>query len=80
MTGHSERRTYFHETDEEIAKKTVAAIENGLGVILCIGETLEQRESNLTVDVVKKQIEAHKLTPEQWRYGHFKAIRTRLTS
>lgn len=56
ILGHSERRRYFFETDEMIAKKVRAAYDNGMGPILCLGETLEERENNLTNQVVQKQL------------------------
>jgi triosephosphate isomerase len=56
IIGHSERRTIFKETDETINKKIVKALENGLKVIFCIGETLEEREKNITMGIVEKQI------------------------
>jgi triosephosphate isomerase len=43
LTGHSERRTLFSETDEDVALKTKVALENGMSVMLCIGEQLEER-------------------------------------
>ncbi|KAJ7587076.1 Triosephosphate isomerase [Mycena floridula] len=49
ILGHSERRTLFHETSETVAQKTRAALDAGLSVILCIGETLQERESGQTV-------------------------------
>lgn len=55
-TGHSERRTLFHETSELVAEKTKAAIDSGLTVILCVGETLEQREAGMTAKVVEAQL------------------------
>lgn len=58
ILGHSERRTLFHESDANVAEKTAAALAQGLSVILCIGETLEQREKNQTVDVVVRQLNA----------------------
>lgn len=51
LTGHSERRTLHGESDEDVAKKTKAAIENGVKVMACIGEQLEERESGKTGEV-----------------------------
>lgn len=56
VLGHSERREYYNETDETVNAKTKAAFENGLTPIVCVGETLEQRESNATVQVVADQV------------------------
>lgn len=56
IIGHSERRTIFGENDEMISKKIRKALESGLKVIFCIGESLEQREEGITNEVVKKQI------------------------
>ena len=58
FAGHSERRTLFHETSELVAEKTKVAIDNRLSVILCVGETLEERESGKTVAVVEEQLTA----------------------
>lgn len=58
VLGHSERRTLFHESDANVAEKTAAALAADLSVILCIGETLEQREANETVNVVVRQLDA----------------------
>ena len=56
IIGHSERRTYFGETDETVSRKVSAAIKIGLTPIVCVGETLEQYESGLTSEVVRRQI------------------------
>lgn len=57
ILGHSERRQYFHETDETINKKIKVALKNKLMPIVCVGETLEQRENSETESVVKNQLE-----------------------
>lgn len=56
IIGHSERRTYFGETDETVAKRTRAAVDEGLTVILCVGEYLEQRQLGITMETVRKQV------------------------
>lgn len=56
IVGHSERRQYYGETNELVAEKCQAALSNGLTPILCVGETLEQREQNLTLEVVREQL------------------------
>jgi triosephosphate isomerase len=56
IIGHSERRQYFGETDTTVFKKTAAAIEAGLQPIVCVGELLEERESNRTNDVLARQV------------------------
>jgi triosephosphate isomerase len=58
LVGHSERRQILQENDDFIANKTKTATDNGLGVILCCGESLEQREAGETVSVVTKQLKA----------------------
>jgi triosephosphate isomerase len=55
IIGHSERRQYFGETDETVLKKTVAALDAGLKPIVCVGERLEERESNSTEAVLASQ-------------------------
>ena len=56
IVGHSERRTNHHETNELIAQKAEAAINAGLKVIICIGETEKERDAGQTIDVCTKQI------------------------
>ena len=56
IIGHSERRQYFSETDEVVNKKIHTARNNGLDVILCIGESLKEREENRTFEVLDKQL------------------------
>ena len=58
LVGHSERRTIFSETDEDVAARFSAALEAGLEPVLCIGETLEQREAGETEAVISRQIDA----------------------
>ena len=58
ILGHSERRAYFAETDAGVAKKTIVAIHKGLIPIVCVGETLTEREANQTQTVISTQMEA----------------------
>ncbi len=58
LVGHSERRTIFGESDVVIAKKFAAAVTAGMIPVLCVGETLEEREAGATATVVTRQIEA----------------------
>jgi triosephosphate isomerase len=58
IIGHSERRQHFGETDAFVAEKTAAALRGGLLPIVCVGETLEEREAGRTVDVVERQVRA----------------------
>ena len=57
IIGHSERRQYFAETDETVNKKIKSAFKYGLKPIVCVGETLEQREAGKAVDIITKQTE-----------------------
>ncbi|NLY36556.1 MAG: triose-phosphate isomerase, partial [Tissierellia bacterium] len=56
LVGHSERRSYYNETDQIVAQKVIKALEHGLEVILCVGEQLQQREAGKAQEVVKEQI------------------------
>lgn len=56
IIGHSERRQYFGETDETVNKRTKAALNAGLIPIVCVGETLSERETNVTFKVIEKQV------------------------
>lgn len=68
ILGHSERRAYYHETAEILKEKVNLALANGLKVIFCVGEILEEREANRQNDVVKAQLKGslYDLTPEQF--------------
>jgi len=56
IIGHSERRTYFGETDETVNKRTLAALAKGLIAIVCIGETLSENEAGQTAAVIERQV------------------------
>ncbi|NEX20927.1 triose-phosphate isomerase [Thiorhodococcus mannitoliphagus] len=58
ICGHSERREYYGETDAIVAKKLAIVVENGMKPILCVGETLDQREQGKTQEVIAQQIDA----------------------
>ncbi|CAI5758308.1 unnamed protein product [Candida verbasci] len=66
LTGHSERRTIIKESDEFIAEKTKYALDKGLSVILCIGETLDERKQNITLDVCARQLDAVSKIIKDW--------------
>lgn len=57
IIGHSERRQFFHETNETVNKKVKAALSAGLKPIVCVGESLDQRENGKTFDVVKNHVQ-----------------------
>lgn len=57
IIGHSERRQYFSETDQTVNRKTKAAVKSGLRVLLCIGETLTEREAGETFTILQKQLD-----------------------
>ena len=56
LIGHSERRSVFGDTDEILNKKVAAALRHGMKVIFCVGETLEEREANKTLEVIENQL------------------------
>ena len=56
ILGHSERRSYFHETDEDVNLKVKKALETGITPIVCFGETLEERDGGMAHSVVEKQL------------------------
>ena len=68
IVGHSERRAYYHETDEIIARKVNQLLAHGIRPIVCCGEVLQEREENRQFDVVKKQITdgLFHLSPEEF--------------
>jgi len=68
ILGHSERRVILQEDDSFVASKTKAAIDGGINVILCCGESLEQREAGKTIEVVTTQLKAvaEKLPKKDW--------------
>jgi len=67
ILGHSERRQLFGETDEGVGRKARAAFDHGLTPIACVGETLAERESDRTLEVVERQLERalRQLTPDE---------------
>jgi len=66
ILGHSERRSLYGESDEVVADKTKVALDNGLKVIFCIGELLEEREAGKTMEVVTRQMAAVKDKVANW--------------
>lgn len=58
IVGHSERREYFRETDEDVRRKVEAALAKGIGVIACVGETLKERQEGKTEAVVSREVRA----------------------
>lgn len=66
ILGHSERRHVFGEADAQLTKKVAAALKGGLGAIVCVGETLEQREAGRTSEVVLSQLAAFAAGIDSW--------------
>ena len=68
IIGHSERRHLFHETDDNVAKKTLIALNNSLTPIVCVGETQEDRDAGLDEEVLRRQFRGGPgaLTPEEF--------------
>ena len=58
IIGHSERRQFFGETDESVGRKAAAALHHGLRPIVCVGETLDERESGRAAEVIRRQVVA----------------------
>lgn len=58
IIGHSERRQYFNETNETVNKKVISAIDHGITPIVCVGETLQQRQDNIHIKLVSDQVRA----------------------
>lgn len=81
ILGHSERRSLFHESSADVAQKTAAALQHGLKVILCCGETLEEREADKTLEVVQEQVGAvvKVLKPEDWTWAHLSFLNRTLS-
>ncbi len=71
IIGHSERRALYGESDEDVAAKFCALVDNGLVPILCVGETLEEREAGSTVQVVESQINTVLQKAGMQRLGDF---------
>ena len=67
IIGHSERRDYFGETNEDVNKKVLKALEHGITPIMCCGESLEQREQGVTMDFIRQQVKVglQNVTSEQ---------------
>ena len=68
LVGHSERRHLFGETDEQVARKTATVLKAGLTPLVCVGETLAEREGGRTEHVIMRQLEPllDKIAPDEW--------------
>ena len=75
ILGHSERRQYFNETDEALARKVPAALAAGLEPILCVGETEQQRDADETEAVLSRQVASR---PRRGGVGGARPCRDRL--
>src|SRR5580704_6206824 len=75
--GHSERREHFGETDETVGLKTEAAIRHGLAPLICVGETLAERESGRAAAVLERQGARSALPPRRWAKRRADALRLR---
>lgn len=64
--GHSERRSLYNETDQDVAKKSSEALKAGISVVLCIGESLAEREAGKTDEVNAKQLAAVRKVVTNW--------------
>jgi triosephosphate isomerase len=71
LIGHSERRHVFGETDEQTGKKVAAALRAGLTPVLCVGETLAEREAGKTIDIVVRQLRAGVANAEKGQVAAF---------
>ncbi len=71
LIGHSERRSIYGETDADVAAKFCALVDNGLGPVLCIGETLQEREAGTTMSVVAEQLNTVLRTAGPERLANF---------
>src|SRR5690606_32139812 len=58
IVGHSERRALYNEDDALVARKFMAALKNGISPVLCVGETLEERDQGVTSEVIRRQMTA----------------------
>ena len=67
VLGHSERREYFGETNEDVNKKVLKAFEHGITPIMCCGETLTQREQGVTMDFIRQQVKLDSRVLQQIR-------------
>ena len=67
IAGHSERRSFYGETDQVVSVKIKRAINAGLNVVACIGENLKEREGGVTNDVIIRQLAAFKISQSEWK-------------